>query len=673
MTIGTTPLSKRQHWKGGAIGALLATGLGLGLLLLNLRLGEALSHLSYDVPFWSRPIVAPTEVVLVYLDDASHRDLQQDYGVPWDRGLYARLLDRLTAEHARAVTFDIIFSDLNQRQPQGDQKFAEAIKANGRVILGADYTAAAGEGWTVTRANPLFSEAAAGWGLVQLAADQDFEVRKHFHVPPGKFDDQYSSMSWGIARLAGIQFAQDPQERYRERWINHYGPPGTVPNISFVLALETNDFCPAGFFSNKVVAVGANLKTVGAGVRKDELRTPYTRGNTFCPGVDIHAAQVLNLLRQDWLTRTTAPVEIALIIVAGMLFGFGLSTVRPLSAVGLALGGTLLVTFVTHYLFWRHRLWFPWMVIVAAQIPVAVLWSVVFNSVQLYVQNRLFEQSLQMYLSPKLVKKFAHNKDLLKVGARKQLVTVLFSDIAGFTSISEGMDSDELAHEMNKYFEVAVNDCIHHTDGTIVKYIGDAIFAFWNAPEEQIDHALRGCEAALRFRDQPPQYVNSKQLITRIGLHMGLANVGNFGSTARVDYTAIGENINLASRMEGLNKYLGTEVLITSETQAGVAGRLVTRFLGQFQLKGFEKAVGVYELVGHLDRAEACRPLHEAFTEALKLFQQKDFLGAEGAFQRVLKIKPADGPAKFYLKFIAELHDHPLPTDWTGEVELKEK
>src|SRR5207302_5519748 len=234
------------------------------------------------------------------------------------------------------------------------------------------------------------------------------------------------------------------------------------------------------------------------------------------------------------------------------------------------------------YLLFRYtRSWFPWTIMVV-QIFTTLICAIVFNSVQLYVQNKLYQQSLALYLSPKLVKKFASNKELLQPGAKKETLTILFSDIAGFTSISEGMDSDELPRHMNSYFQTAVAQCIHHTDGTIVKYIGDAIFAFWNAPDPQSDHALRACEAALRFRDQPPQFMNGQQLVTRIGLHTGVANVGNFGSTARVDYTAIGENINLASRMEGLNKHLGTEILITADVQAGVAGRLATRFLGNF-------------------------------------------------------------------------------------------
>ena len=675
-----------QNWKGGGIGALLALGLGLVMLVPNLKLGqkklklgvnrlgvgENLIHLSYDIPFSTRPVKVPDEVVLVYLDDESHNQLNQPYEGAWDRGLYARFLERMTAERAQAIAFDIIFNKPNVNHPEGDERFARAIKENGRVVLGFDYKTDDDGDTKITRPLETFDTNAASTGMVQVAPDQDFIVRRHLHVPAEVGADLYSSMMWELAGVAGSKFSKDPQARFRERWMNYYGPPGALPSISFRLTLETNELCPQGCFSNKVVIVGANVKTVYSGQRKDELRTPYTTSG-FVPAVDVQATEVLNLLRGDWLSRTSEPLEIIIIVLAGILFGFGLPVFRPFPAVGLALGGAAVVTFVAHYLFWNHRLWFPWMIIVAAQIPIALLWSVVFNSVQLYVQNRLFRQSLEMYLSPKLVKKFESEKDILKPGAKKQMLTILFSDIAGFTTISEGLDPDELALEMNKYFQSAVSNCIHHTDGTIVKYIGDAIFAFWNAPDDQIDHAMRACEAALRFRDQPPQHVNGHLLITRIGLHTGSANVGNFGSTSRVDYTALGENINLASRMEGLNKYLGTEVLITSETQAGVTGRLATRFLGKFQLKGFEKSVGVHELQGQLEKAEALKPLDEAFTAALKLFQQKDLAGAEAAFRRALEIKSEDGPSKFYLKFLADLHDHPLPDDWQGEVELKEK
>jgi adenylate cyclase len=364
---------------------------------------------------------------------------------------------------------------------------------------------------------------------------------------------------------------------------------------------------------------------------------------------------------------------LAVIIGCGFLAGFGLTLLRPLSASLAALAVAFCVAAVNYLMFIHLHSWFAWEIVVLAQLPIAWIFSVSVNSVQLYVEKQKVEQSLALYLSPKLVKQFAKDPTLLKPGAKKQLLTILFSDIASFTTISEGMDSDHLALSMNEYFQTAVQNCIFSTDGTVVKYIGDAIFAFWNAPESQPDHSYRACEAALLFREQPPQYMNGKELITRIGLHTGVANVGNFGSMTRVDYTALGENINMAARMEGLNKYLGTRVLITSETQEVAGPKIITRYLGLFRLKGFERAVGVHELSGRIEQEAASRELRESFAEALAALVKKDFDGAEAAFKKVLELKPEDGPSLFYLEQIEELRTETLPPDWKGEITLKDK
>ena len=669
----------RRAWDffgGGTIGALLAAGAGIALLYLKFGLG--LIHASYDLPYAVRPIVQPRQAVMVYLDDDSHQILNQPYNEPWDRSLHARMLNRLTAEGAKAVVFDIVFSNPGP-DPQADEALATAIRLNGKVVLAADYVPAGygREGVEAKQIVPPFGpfiDAAAAIGSAEINADDDLIVRKHVPMSP---DDQIDSLSWAAAKVIGAVVTKNDSDRYLPHWLNYYGPATTIPNVSFYRVVQTNtpDSLPTGFFSNKVVLVGARLLTKFSGERKDEYPTPHSRWARqypFMPGAEIQATAFLNLLRGDWLNCLSANGELAMLIVCGALFGFSLARFRPLAATGVSLLLAALVCTLAYLSFAHLRIWFPWLLLIV-EIFIALLWSVVFNSIQLYVQKKLLEQALSRFLSPKLVKKFAGSPDVLKRGASSQLLTFMFSDLAGFTTITEGMAPDELAKMMNNYFEIAVTGCIHRTDGTVVQYVGDAIYAFWNAPELQNDHAIRACRAALHFRDQVIARPDGKPLYTRIGLHTGMANVGNYGSATHVDYTALGENVNLSSRMEGLNKYLGTRVLITGETKKEIGDQLVTRPLGRFRLKGFKKSVEVLELVGTLESAEATRSLREAFARALKLFQEKKFAEAEAAFHKILETAPEDGPTKYFLKLIAELPEHPLPADWTGEVELKEK
>jgi len=655
----------------------------MGFLCTRTNLWPELEFKSYDWPFLLRAPITPTEAIMVYMDDESHTVLGQPFNKPWDRQLHARLLDRLREDPTRAVVFDIVFSDpadtclTNNTLP--DEVFARAIQANGRVILAADVVPA-GYGETLVKGNRIYPpipeliDATAMIASAETHPEKDLLIRRH--LPQSKKEDQIPGLSWAAAEMVGASVTAKPDARFAPRWLNDYGAPTTITNVSYHRALSTNDV-PLGTFRDKVVFVGARIFTKFAGQRKDEYPHPYAALSPykFMPGVEIQATQFLNLVRGDWLGRLSERAEFFTTMLLCVVLGYGFVQLRPTVVTAVAVVAGAGVAVAGYYSFKELRVWFPW-VIIEVIILTAWLWSVAYNSLTLLFQKRLLEQSLSMYLSPKLVKKFAGQPELLKPGAEKQMLTILFSDIEGFTTISEGMDSDDLATLMNRYFENAVSKCIHLTDGTVVKYIGDAIFAFWNAPEHQLDHAARACEAALLLSKQVVTFSKNETtwcLRTRIGLHAGVANVGNFGSHTRVDYTALGESINLASRMEGLNKYMGTGVLITRDTEALVRDRFVTRYLGELRLKGFEKAVGVYELVAGVGQPDGSAEAREAFAAALKLFREKRFDEAETAFHRVLALKPNDGPAKFYLARLDEFRTHTPPADWAGEIELKEK
>ena len=665
------------------IGAVLAVALGWLALSLGIFQGWVLNP-SYDLPFLKRPVEKPTEAVMILLDDNSHRELGQPYNASWDRAVYAKLLDRLTADGVRAVAFDILFTDPHPTKPDGDVEFARAIKANGKVVLGVEFTYSPEGSPTVIRPIDSFLDVVADWGIVQLDNDDDLAVRRHLHVPPDPNADNFSSLSWQTAHFLGVPETQTAENRYVRRWINYYGPPenpsrpgsGTIPQVSISRALETNVFCPSGFFSNKVVFVGGSVKTFMSGQRKDEYRTPFTVfKNQFVPGVEVQTTEFLNLLRHDWITRVSTSKERWIVVLAGLLLGVGLARFRALTATAIALLVAVAVTVLAHYLFWHYRIWFPWVVIVKLQIPIALLWSILYNSFSAYIQNRLLEQSLGLYLSPKQVQRILKEPGLRQPGGSKQVVSILFSDIAGFSRISEQLDPQELVQLLNAYYEKTIR-CIHQTDGTIVDIIGDAIFAIWNAPEIQPDHQKKMLEAALAFQQNVTQF-NGKQgglaLHTRVGLHTGEVVVGNVGSTEHFDYTAIGENVNLASRLEGLNKQLGTDVLMTRAAIPPGDGDWLLRPVGKFQFKGFENFVEVIEFVVIAGTHESARPWLESFAAALAELGQKKFDVAEARFKRTLELRPDDGPSNFYLKQIADLRTHALPENWAGEISLKEK
>lgn len=661
---------------------------GLGVFLTLYRIGEPLRSASYNTLFALRPTVPVTNALVLFMDEESHRELDQPLNAPWDRRLHARLLRRLKAAGARAVVFDIVFVDTKSRDVErldADRELAAACVEQGAVVVGANARLVKKSKGRIEPDVDLPYEGLRNavedrWGMVAMYPDYDQVVRTH---SPSYYPFKHS-LAWQTALLMdvpvvrGTNDAQLERTETSERWLNYYGPAYWLPHLSYFQAMDPT-LSPDHFFKDRIVFVGASTFTKFSGERKDSYISPFGQfrredDDQFISGVEIQATAALNLLRGDWMRWPGRRFEILLALVAGGVAAVGLLQLRPAWATVAAGLGVMGVTVTALALFVRLHLWFAWLIPVV-QLLAAWLFSLVANSVRLYVHNKLLEQTLSLYVTPKLARKLAREGGgrLLKPGAEKQELTIFFSDIAGFTSISEGLDSNELTPLMNHYFETAVDRCIHPTDGTIVKYIGDAIFAFWNAPEPQPDHAVRACEAALLFRSQDLLQINGRELLTRIGLHTGVANVGNFGSTTRVDYTALGENINLASRMEGLNKHLGTDTLLTGDTFSQVQGRFNTRYLGRFMLKGFERVVEVHELIGLLSVQNRFADRDQRFAAGVSAFQKGDLAGAGRCFLEVLALAPADGPSHFYLQNLSEMPSGSVASDWTGSIELHEK
>ena len=368
-----------KHW-GVVVGALLTVGVGLAFYQFKAVL--AVVHTSYNLLFTRRDPIYPKDVLMVYMDDDSHERLNQRFDAAWDRRLHTRLVERLTAAGSRAVVFDVVFSDPSRDQSV-DEAFGRALLANGNVVLAAD-TVPAGYGVNLVNIKQtmlpteVLRDAAAQIGSAELKPSPDLVVRAHFH---GGSEDLLPSMSWATATLLKAEVTKHEEQRFRDRWINYYGPAGTLPSISYHRALDTNA-TPDSMFQGKVVFVGARLFTKFAGDRKDEFRSPYAFLHTsqpFIPGVEIQATQFLNLIRGDWLGRWPAPVERTVLILFGILLGAGLVVLRPKIAVGAALGAVLLAGLVSNFGFVQHNGWFPWLILML-QAAVALAWAISFNS-----------------------------------------------------------------------------------------------------------------------------------------------------------------------------------------------------------------------------------------------------------------------------------------------------
>ncbi len=684
--MGANFLKLLKASSGPLLGALLVVVVGLVLCLQEFS--TKISSKSYDLLFIRPPLTNVHEVIVVYMDEASYQPLGQKFGDLWDRRLHTKLLRKLKEWGAKGAVFDVVFSDASA-DPAVDEAFAKSMEDLGNVVIAADWTKGqlgkkAGQ---VSLPTEVLMDGASHLGIAEMEPDEDLMVRRHFYDPKGLVP----TLAWATAEAYGVShLPQTDQERVIQRWINYVGPPDHLPGISYrdVLAEELGASPEqvkktAARFHGKMVFIGANIRTDDATKRKDEYRNPYSawitgEGSLYMPGVDVQANVFLNLLHRNWLTRLPPIQEHTLILAMGILFGGGLALCRPWYATTWALLSMAGITAGSYYLFVHYHVWWAWLIVVMVQIPIALVYSVVVNSISLYVGGRLMEQSLAMYVSPARAKQIAKNPKLLQPGAEKQELSILFSDIANFTNISEGMDSNELAAFMNRYFEAAVGQCVHPTEGTVVKFIGDAIFAIWNAPEPQPRHCELACRAALLLRDRLKAAeftVRRGDAVTRtrIGLHTGVANVGNFGSSTRVDYTAIGEDINLAARMEGLNKYLGTDLLITGSTFRQIHDKFSTRFCGLFQLKGFGKAVEVYELLGDIAEDEKTKPWRDVYAQALEAYSKRQFDLAKELLKKTIEMHPHDGPSEFILKHLKDLHPDELPESWHGEIELKEK
>jgi adenylate cyclase len=630
-----------------------------GIALVRWSPAEGLERSGLDLLFKLRgPRPAPTSVAVVGLDSVSYDALGLDPKLPWPRGKHAELIRALKDAGAKVIAFDIIFEDPGN--PDQDEALRSALQDARNVTIGA--TVEVVEDALYTSAKHIepwepFQEAAAAVAEVNLPLDRDGVIRGVWPTPYGRP---------GLAFAAYEVATGDTSQRSEDlRFIDYYGPARIgIRTVSLYQALEPEKYLPKDFFRNRIVFVGICETAASGQAAKDSFLTPFTgAAGEMTYGVEIHATIAANLLDGRQIELLPKWLETALLLLMPVVALLAFTYLRPVGG-AVALVVLAVLPWLGAYAAFQRGLWIPVVIPSAIQLPLAYTVSVVWYYMTTVRERERVKRAFSLYLSPDAAKQVAEDPEALNLGGEEIVATAMFTDIAGFTSVAEPMTAKDTAAMLNRYFSEATGH-VFESGGTLVKYIGDAVFAIWNAPMRVPDHAERACRAAMALARMTPD----SGLKTRIGVHTGPMLVGNLGSSQRFDYTAIGDAVNLASRIEGLNKMMGTRAIVSGETLAAAGAAIPTRRLGRVRVVGRSEPVALHELISDV----AVDAIKEPFEAALADFERGDLERAASGFRGVLAARPDDGPAKFYVKECERVRAEASLVPWTGVITAEHK
>jgi adenylate cyclase len=679
-------------------------------------------------------------VTIVDIDDKSLEKLGQ---WPWPRTRIAALVDELTRLGAVVIAFDAVFSEPDRLNPavaaetflqldeetraklralpSNDQVFADAIRKS-RVVLGEsglpEEITALDKTLPVTglamlgeepqrfmfdfpgllRNVPVLEHAAAGRGLFTIKPERDGIVRRvpmimqaqgqtmpsltfeMLRVATGSGTILIKAEKAGIKSL-GLKGFQIPTDPNGQLWV-HYARNDASIYVPAVNVLEKN--VAPDMIAGKLVLIGTSA--VGL---NDIKTTPVSHA---MPGVEIHAQVLESTLTGAVISQ---PIYgIAVEFATALLFGLLVIAIAPLFgpvtlvALGAAFATALLGT--SAYFYTQHKLLidFTYPLMSTTSIYLTLIFS---SFVREQAQRRQIRSAFGQYLSPALVEQLAQSPEKLVLGGEEREMTIMFSDMRGFTSISETYKNDPqgLTALMNRFLTPLTN-AILSRKGTIDKYMGDAIMAFWNAPLDDRDHEINACEAALDMLERVDELNQVREqeakeegrpfipLNIGVGLNTGICVVGNMGSDQRFDYSVFGDSVNLASRLEGQSKEYGFPIIVGSKTALAVKEKFAILELDFIMVKGKKEPEVIYAIAGREDTAQSGRfqRLRNLTIEMLSCYRNRDWEGALAAIARGRKTDEAGSLELLYNLYEARIRgylENPPPQDWNGAFALLTK
>jgi adenylate cyclase len=638
---------------------------------------------------------------------------EAEHPVPADlRALARAAAERLSgAEHAglRAAL-------ARAAEDMPDADLARSLRASGKVLLPVAFSAFSGtaedapllaeHGYLLLEPStnepffplqparallpvPLLAEAAAGLGHVSIAFDRDGAPRYDYlalpfsaeFIPslPVRIAAAYRGVTWddvGLALGDGVRLGDRvvPTDPAMRLVINYRGPRGTIPTYSFADLIDGR-LDPA-LFADRIVLIGASITGLS-----DEYPGPF--GSTPIPGTERLAHIVDTILAGDLIRDNPPPwprIVIGLIALLAMSAGFAAALLpTPLAAFGGAV--PILGWLAGAQMAFVHGLWLP-VVAPGLALAAATAGVLLFRYGFVDRQRRLVQTAFRQYLAPELVNELSAHPERLRLGGESRMLTIMFADIRGFTAIAEAFKANPqgLSRLINRGFLSPMTRLIMARRGTIDKYIGDCVMAFWNAPLDDPAHADHACDSALAMvaaldrinRELAAEAAAENRAFhpiqVGIALNTGECVVGNMGSDERFAYTAMGDAVNLAARLEGQGKTYGVPIILGEATRAAAPSWAALE-LDRITVKGKAEAVSIYTLVGDAAHAQTAEfaSLAQWHAALLARYRARDWAGARAALARCRgRDAQLEGLYRVYDERLAYFAEHPPPRDWDG-------
>ena len=549
--------------------------------------------------------------------------------------------------------------------------------------------------WGIEPNIKLLADAARTYGFFNATPDADGLYRREPLIIRYQDQDYFPSLSFQTAKEfeqipdqdtiafmseTGLERIQLGQRVFRPERdgtviINYAGPYKTYPHYSMVEVV--NGTVPPAAYRDKIVLIGATAIGIG-----DQRATPF---ESTAMGVEIHANTIDNLLHigesgRSFLRRgpTQEMIDLGFILALGLGMGMVFAHSKPLLSTLSALLALAIFSLVVYESFARLGWWLSF-VLPAGVLVVNYAGVTSFRMIFEEREKRKIRKTFSQYVSPGVISLIEQDPaKYYHPGGESKELSIMFSDIRSFTSIAEGMSPDELVFLLNEYLG-EMTDILFKRWGTLDKYIGDAIMAFWGSPFPQEDHAERACACALdmqaRLQELNRKWESEgrKQLSIGIGINTGVVNVGNMGSARRLAWTVMGDAVNLASRLEGLNKEYHTGIIVSETTWREVAPKFVGRELDYTRVKGKLQPVSLYELLAFASEAPRYTDLLTRFAAALAAYRRRHWDEAIESFEALLARYPDDGPAHELLKRSHEYRREGPAADWDGVYVMKTK